>query len=121
MYRNNIVNRVNRVNNVNNDNRVNRINRVNKVHRDYSVNNVNRLFKINRYNRVYNNTTGCGSRSVFDLIPIIITILIQATQSGWSTWLLCAGWSIMRTKMSLVMIMGMRSKTDLEPHPVVLL
>ena len=28
-------------------------------------------------------------RSVFDLIPIIITILIQATQAGRSTWLLC--------------------------------
>ena len=44
---------------------------------------------------------------------ILITILIQATQAGRSTWLLCAGWLVMRTKMSMVMIMGMRSRTKL--------
>ena len=44
---------------------------------------------------------------------ILITILIQATQADQSTWLLYAGWVVMRTKMSMVIIMGMRSKTDL--------
>ena len=44
-------------------------------------------------------------------IPIIIHI--QATQAGRSTWLFCTGWLVMRTKTSMVMIMGMRSKTDL--------
>ena len=56
-----------------------------------------------------------GQYSISKPFPffILITILIQATQAGRSTWLLCAGWLVMGTKMSMVMIMGIRSKTDL--------
>ena len=56
-----------------------------------------------------------GQYSISKSFPffILITILIQATQAGRSTWLCCAGWLVIRTKMSMVMTMGMRSKTDL--------
>ena len=62
-------------------------------------------------------TQSVGQYSISKSFPffILITILIQATRAGRSTWLLCAGWLVMRTKISMVMvmIMGMRSKTDL--------
>ena len=48
-----------------------------------------------------------GQYSISKPFPffILITILIQATQADRSTWLLCAGWLVMKTKMSMVMIM----------------
>ena len=56
-----------------------------------------------------------GQYSISKPFPffILITILIQAIQASRSTWLLYAGWLVRMMKMSMVMIMGMRSKTDL--------
>ena len=58
-----------------------------------------------------------GQYSISKPFPfyILITILIQATQDGRSTWLFCAGWLVMRTKMSRVI--NNHNENEIEDWP----